>query len=144
VGKNHQREIMMRHFRLAVRVATALAMLAALVITAPSATAANGGCNNPPITANGWTGSACSSDDGTWVSGDMYIDIRGTYNSSCRVRWEQYHNGNKVTQSPYEGCYLGRHNADVRLLKAPGNYWTKAYIWADGHLVWSATSPVTN
>jgi hypothetical protein len=96
----------MRRFRALVTVA---AILAAMLIPGP-AQAEGGGCG-PTRSFDGWSATACSSDDGVFMYPDFYINAnpRGYY--ACQVLTAVELNGIHYDHvgGPY-GCAVGRHH----------------------------------
>lgn len=119
------------------------AALAAGTAMAPAASAAGGGCNT--TTQNGWNVGVCSSDNGVRVSGDLYVNRRGSLGSTCIVKygiWDE-NLGGYVQLSPNQSCYLGRH-PEIHAPKVPGHrYVNVGIVYVNGAVVFSGESKTT-
>jgi hypothetical protein len=118
-----------------VAAAAAAALAATLTVAAP-AQAAGGGCNT--YTRNGWNVGACSSDNGVRVSGDAYINQRGSLGSNCWVRYGIYDETiqDYVALTGKQSCYTGRH-PEIHATKVPGHeYRNYVGVVVDNRTVW--------
>jgi hypothetical protein len=134
----------MRNLRRLTRAGIVTALLTtAFHVTPPPAHAGGGGCL--PKTMNGWSASACSSDNGVRVSGDLYLDVVGGYGGECEIYYDLWDDTSHriVAHAGPQGCYLGRH-PEIHATKVPGHiYWTAAEIRMNDVPVWWGTSFIT-
>ncbi|MFB9370741.1 hypothetical protein ACWCYY_34715 [Kitasatospora sp. NPDC001664] len=124
----------------------AVAVLGTSLVLAAPAEAAGGGCYTPPTNSYGWNVGVCSSDNGVTVSGDVYVNQRGSLGSSCRVSYGLYDETDQkyvALSDKYQACYTGRHPA-IHATKVPGhNYRNYAGVVVDNRTVYYQSSYVT-
>lgn len=116
----------------------------ALALAAP-ARAAGGGCYTPPTNSYGWNVGVCSSDNGVRVSGDVYVNQRGSLGSSCRVTYGIWDETDQkyVALSGNQSCYTGRH-PEIHATKVPGHgYRNYAGVVVDNRTVYYQSSYLT-
>ncbi|SNS74697.1 hypothetical protein SAMN05421812_101634 [Asanoa hainanensis] len=95
-----------------------VAVAAGMAIASP-ASAAGGGCFT--AVRSGWNIGVCSSDNGSSVFGDIYINSRGTF-SSCSVSYKLVtsNSGTLLKQRGNHSCTTGHHSAISAAMPAGG------------------------
>lgn len=121
----------------------AAGVFAAMLATgAGPAAAADGGCLD--YAANGWSIGVCSSDNGVRVSGDVYVNARGSLGSACGVNFGIYDLtlGRYMTTTATP-CTLGR-TPELHTTKVAGHrYQTIAAVVVNGATRVSGRSKIT-
>ncbi|MGW3346016.1 hypothetical protein ACWDA3_22130 [Nonomuraea rubra] len=121
----------------------AVGMATALLAAAPtSAMAAGGGCLN--YVRSGWNIGVCSSDNGVRVSGDVYINARGSLGSSCVLIFGIFNiTRDRTMVSTTVPCKLGR-SPEIHTPKEAGHrYQNTALIEVNGNYVVGGVSKTT-
>lgn len=119
--------------RLIRMLAMAVLTLSAAIVPSTSATAAEGGCID--AVGSGWNVGVCSSDNGSTVFADLYVNSRGSTGSSCEIRrWiGRYNSGGTSLEIKYPpsyapaNCALG-HKSNISAPKVSGK-WYREYMW---------------
>ncbi|MFI6744114.1 hypothetical protein ACIBI9_65605 [Nonomuraea sp. NPDC050451] len=121
----------------------AVGIATALLAAAPtSAVAAGGGCLN--YARSGWNIGVCSSDNGVRVSGDVYINARGSLGSSCVLIFGIFNiTRDKTMVSTSVPCSLGR-SPEIHTPKEAGHrYQNTALIEVNDNYVVGGVSKTT-
>lgn len=130
-----------------LRKRTMQAALAAVTVTAGvavsplSASASGGGCID--YIKNGWNIGVCSSDNGTKLFGDMYVNTRGSLGSTCYIYIELIQvSGNVGKGNRTDGCSSGHHPA-LSATMTGHTYYTRAKVVVNGVTKVWGESPYT-
>jgi hypothetical protein len=100
--------------------------------------ASGGGCEDH--ISNGWNIGVCSSDNGTRVYGDIYVNTRGSLGSVCRIEFYIKDSADSTKASRIDGCYLG-HHSPISATMNSGCYRTESLVFVNGAIKGGGISP---
>ncbi|MFG2052369.1 hypothetical protein ACGFIW_33670 [Micromonospora sp. NPDC048935] len=120
---------------------TSLVTTAGLIGRPSSAMASGGGCID--YSKNGWNVGVCSSDNGSRVYGDIYVNARGSLGSSCYITFYINKSGGGLASNVrHDGCYSGHHSATSAPMSS-GCYYNSFEVVVNDTIKDSGTSPLS-